>query len=101
MANGGEKTKIKELSQEDLKRCTQCGQVLLSSEPGHLDEGRFIIGQLSDIVEPDGEDYLLARIAGKMMELPKSLSASLWALMGRKVVAGLILGQYKVGLSTQ
>jgi len=66
-----------------------------------LRELDIVVGTLSDIIQPDGEDFLLARIAGELIELPKSLSASLWGYMGEKVIVGRITGQIRAERSTQ
>ena len=34
-------------------------------------------GKLADIIEPDGKNFLLARIGGELIELPESLSGQL------------------------
>jgi hypothetical protein len=67
---------------------------------GELRELDIIVGKLSDIIEPDGEDFVLARIADELIELPKSLSASLWGYMGEKVIVGCITGQIRAARST-
>jgi hypothetical protein len=66
-----------------------------------LSEPEVITGQLLEVVEPDGQDFLIARIAGLLVELPKCLSESLQSMMGQKVIVGRILGIYRAELSTQ
>ena len=100
-AKGGEKISKDQSSEGLLDWRTQCRQVLPSNEPVYLRELDIIVGKLSNVIEPDGEDFLLARIAGLLVELPKSLSAQLWALMGQKVIVGLITGQYRAGRSSR
>lgn len=65
------------------------------NEAVRLRELDIIVGTLSDLIEPDGEDFLLARIANELIELPKSLSPSLWGYMGERVIVGRITGQYR------
>ena len=65
-----------------------------------LRELDIIVGTLSDVIEPDGEDFVLARIADELIELPKVLSASLWGYMGERVIVGLITGQIRAERST-
>jgi hypothetical protein len=65
-----------------------------------LRELDIIVGTLSDIIEPDGEDIILAEIANELIMLPKALSASLWGYMGQKVIVGLITGQIRAERST-
>lgn len=57
-------------------------------------------GRLTDIIEPDGEDIILAEIAGRLVELPRGLSEELWALMGQKIRTARILGQIRLGAQT-
>jgi hypothetical protein len=57
-------------------------------------------GMLSDIIEPYGEDIILAEIGGHLIELPKYLSATMWGLMGQPVRVGCFDGQVRVGRST-
>lgn len=52
-------------------------------------------GVLTDIIEPDGEDLILARIAGELVELPRALSARLWGLMGQRVVVARFGDNYR------
>jgi hypothetical protein len=66
-----------------------------------LHDPEIVIGKLSDIIEPDGQEFLLARIAGELIELPKPLSEQLWGLMGQKVIVGLVARLYRAGVSTQ
>jgi len=40
-------------------------------------------GKLTDIIEPDDQDFLLAEIAGDMIELTESLSGQLQELLGQ------------------
>lgn len=77
------------------------GDAALPADVIHPNELDIVVGTLSNIIEPDDQDFLLARIAGQMVELPKSLSASLWALMGQKVIVGLLLGKHRAEMSTQ
>jgi hypothetical protein len=71
-----------------------------ASEIVQLTEGRDRDGTLHDIIECDDEDLLLARIGSALVELPKSLSAELWALMGQKVRTARLAGKYWVGRHT-
>ncbi len=68
--------------------------------PSRLRELDIIVGKLSDVIEPDGEDFVLARIADELIELPKVLSASLWGYMGERVIVGCITGQIRAERST-
>jgi hypothetical protein len=58
-------------------------------------------GRLTDIIESDREDFLLVRIAGELVELPKTLSEQLRGLIGQRVVVGHVAGQYRVGRCSQ
>jgi hypothetical protein len=98
---GGERISKEQSSEGSPERCTQCGQVLPSNEPIRLRECEGWHGTLSAIIEPAGEDIILARIAGVMVELPRELSAQLRALVGLRVIVGKIAGQYRAGRSTQ
>jgi|WetSurMetagenome_2_1015567.scaffolds.fasta_scaffold1254376_2 hypothetical protein len=100
-AKGGEKISKDQSSEGSSDRCAQCGQVRPSNEPVYLRERDIFIGPLTEVAEPDGEDFLLARIAGELLELPMELSAQLRALVGLRVIVGKIAGQYRAGVSTQ
>jgi hypothetical protein len=54
-------------------------------------------GILTDIIEPDGEEIVLARVAGELVELPGQLSAQLWGLLGQRVVVARVGDCYQVG----
>jgi hypothetical protein len=66
-----------------------------------LSELEVVTGRLLEVIDPGGQDFLTARIAGLLVELPKSLSKSLQSMMGQKVIVGLVLGIYRAELSTQ
>jgi hypothetical protein len=71
-----------------------------SDEVIRLPVGDRFIGLLHDVVEPDGEDFVLALIEESMVRVPKGLADELWTLVGQKVIIGNIphagwrVGQY-------
>jgi hypothetical protein len=66
----------------------------------HLREGMGRDGLLSDIIELDGEDFLLAKVGSVWVELPRTLSAQLWGLLGQKIRTARLDGKYRVGKAT-
>lgn len=72
----------------------------LPQEPIRLPEKDVIWGILHDIIEPDGEDFVLACLQERMVEVPKSLAPELWALVGQKVIIGHFDGKHRVGRSS-
>lgn len=58
-----------------------------------LNEGDIVRGMLTDIIEPDGEDIVLPEVAGELYEVPKSLAATLWPLVGRRIWMANVGGQ--------
>lgn len=69
----------------------------LTEEILRLQERGVFIGLLSDIIEPDGEDIILARIEDTLVEVPRGLSEKLWGMVGQRAVIGLFDGQYLAG----
>lgn len=60
-----------------------------------LSDGDLLRGSLADIIEPDGEDILLAEIAGDLVEVPKALSSALWSLVGKRIWLACIGGKIR------
>jgi hypothetical protein len=54
-------------------------------------------GQLRDIIQPDGENIVLAGIGEEWVELPRTLAPHLWQLVGQRVVVARIGEEYRVG----
>lgn len=50
-----------------------------------LNEGNIVRGILTDIIEPDGEAIILLVVAGELYEVPRSLAATLWPQVGRRI----------------
>jgi hypothetical protein len=75
-----------------------------SFAPGYevvrLLEGMGRDGLLTRITEPVGLDTILAYVGSAWVELPRSFSAELHALMGQKVRTAKLDGKYWVGRMT-
>lgn len=56
-------------------------------------------GVLTDIIEPDGEEIVLARINGSLIELPRDLSAQLWGLLGQRIIVARFGDKYRAALA--
>ena len=91
------KTKKMQCLEESPERCTQCGQVLPSSEPIRLRDDEGGHGLLQDISESEDEDMILARIECSFYEVPKELAGQLQELVGKDVVIGKFDGKYRAG----
>lgn len=63
-----------------------------------LSEGDILRGKLSDIIEPDGQDIILADIAGDLVEVPKAQSPALWSMVGWRIWLACIGGQIRSGV---
>jgi hypothetical protein len=56
---------------------------------------------LHDVIECDDEDFLLARINATLVELPRSFSEQLWALMGQRIRTAKLCGKFWIGRASQ
>ena len=70
-----------------------------ANEPIGLPERSDFRGILHDVIEPDGEDIVLACIGHLIIEVPKDLAPELWELVGQKVIIGHFDGKHRVGVS--
>ena len=71
-----------------------------AEEPVRLEEHTSFRGMLQNVIEPKGEDFVLACIGILTIEVPKSLAPELWALLGQKVVIGLFDKKHRLERSS-
>lgn len=65
-----------------------------------LSEGDIYRGKLADIIEPDGQDIILADIAGDLIEVPKAQSSALWSMVGWRIWLACIGGKIRFAVVT-
>ena len=71
-----------------------------AEEPVRLASGQQQRSVLQSVIEPDGEDFVLACFAERIIEVPKNLAPELRELVGQKTLVALIDGKHRVGWSS-
>lgn len=72
----------------------------ISFSDNHPLEGDIYRGKLSDIIEPDGQDIILADIAGDLVEVPKAQSSALKSMVGWRIWLACIGGEIRFAVVT-
>jgi hypothetical protein len=72
----------------------------MTSEPIRLPKNDIFVGSLQNIIEPDGEDFILAMVEGELLELSRALADKLRSLMGKRVIVGNVAGQIRAEART-
>jgi len=71
------------------------------SEVIRLPTGDIFVGLLRNVLEPDGEDFVLALIEGSLVRVPKELADELWTHVGQRTIIGNIPpAGWRVGQAT-
>jgi hypothetical protein len=72
------------------------------SEPNAicLPKNGIFFGILSDIIEPDGEDFVLACMEGSLVAAPKALGPELWKLRSERVILANVAGKLRAEVAT-